>query len=190
MILSLTSFLWQRPLCPKVPLQIHTVQPYFTSVSGSKLLFRLSFNFFEYCKEKDKTAAERQSQSARQSAEQTGESPLLSVTTPPCDQRTKWNKDLDVLHVVFCFTLFRDCSSSFQQTSDISVMQPWRIWDWLGGPRSWWLPRDHVSNDLHYNTIKWLVSSSKVRKHFLLFLTCFPASHPPPSRLSRPFAPH
>lgn len=114
----------------------------------------------------------------------------VSHHPPPCDQRTKWNKDLDVLHVVFCFTLFRDRSSSFQQTSDISVMQPWRIWDWLGGPRGWWLPRDHVSNDLHYNTIKWLVSSFKVRKHFLLFLTCFPASHPPPSRLSRPFAPH
>lgn len=85
---------------------------------------------------------------------------------------------------MFCFILFHDRSSSFQQTSNISVMQPWRIWDWLGGPRGWCLPRDHVSNDLHYNTIKWLVSSSKVRKHFLPFLTCFPASHPPPSRLS------
>lgn len=187
MILSLTSFLWQLPLCPKVPLQIHTVQPYFTSVSGSKLLFRLSFNFFEYCKEKDKTdkVSQQDNQLSRQASHLYCQSP-----PPPCDQRTKWNKDLDVLHVVFCFTLFRDRSSSFQQTSDISVMQPWRIWDWLGGPRGWWLPRDHVSNDLHYNTIKWLVSSFKVRKHFLLFLTCFPASHPPPSHLSRPFAPH
>lgn len=38
---------------------------------------------------KRKTAGERESQSVLQSAEQTGKSPLPSVTAPPCDQRTK-----------------------------------------------------------------------------------------------------
>lgn len=67
---------------------------------------------------KRKTAGERESKSAQQSAEWTGESPLLSVTTPPCDQWTKWNKALEVRHVVFCFILLHHHSSSPLQTSD------------------------------------------------------------------------
>lgn len=62
--------------------------------------------------ERERRRGERESQSAWQSAEQTSKSPLLSVTTPPCDQRTKWNKALEVLHVVFRFILFHHHSSS------------------------------------------------------------------------------
>lgn len=69
--------------------------------------------------------------------------------------------------------------------------------DWRAGwgPKGCWLPGDHVSTDLHYSTIKCLVSSSKVREHlssppsihscfpYLLFLNTIPlllikTSHP------------
>lgn len=53
----------------------------------------------------------------------------------------------------------------------------------VGGTKCCRLPRDHVSTDLHYNTIKRLVSSSEVREHLcsaLLFLL------PPPQFSSVP----
>lgn len=95
-------------------------------------------------------------QLSRQSSHLYCHSPL-----PPCDQRTKWNRAL----VVLCFILLHYHSSTRHQLFSWAARTPW------GSPTTGCCPpRDHVSADPHYNTIKWLVYSSEVGEHFLLFL--------------------
>lgn len=69
------------------------------------------------------------------------------------------------------------CSSAIspQQDTRHVVLQLWHrgvVWGKWGS----WLPRDHVSTDLHYCTIKRLVYSSEVRELFLLSAPYNPAS--------------